>query len=291
MQPAARLIARPDPALPIAALVIGQPVATAAALLPRVFNLCRAAQLQAVTLALGGAVTPGTGEELLRDHLLKLFVAWPERLGQGARPLPGNWKGAPEALGRTVFGPAGVPATQADFADFLESGQGTAPVLRAIDRAFARGEAVTPDLPLADAANLWTGQPVENSPAARHAGHPVLRAIERTRGRGPFWRAAARLLDIAALVSATFPAPESPAPGEALVPATRGLYGLRLTVQGGRITAFARVTPTDSLLARDGVLARSLASLDAARAGQAALLLDILDPCSPVTLTAEAEHA
>lgn len=50
------------------------------------------------------------------------------------------------------------------------------------------------------------------------------------------------------------------------------------------MTRFERVTPTDSLLARGGVLDRTLASLPADKAGLGPLLLDILDPCSPVRL-------
>lgn len=287
---AARLHARPGPAMPVAAMVLGARVEVAAALLPRVFNLCRHAQAQAVALALGHPVPPG-GDEILRDHLLKFFVSWPTHLGQGARKLPAGWARDPAAVRVAVFGPAGLPARPAEMTDFLASGQGAAPVLRAIDRAFPGREGVTEALPFADASNLWTGAPIENSPAARQAHRPALAAVEATHGRGPLWRAAARLFDIAALLDNTLPPPESPAPGEALVPATRGLYGLRLRVRDGIVTAFARVTPTDSLLVPGGVLAQSLASLDAARAGQAALLLDILDPCAPVTLTLEAEHA
>ncbi|WP_417628627.1 hydrogenase expression/formation protein HupK [Pararhodobacter aggregans] len=276
--------------MPVAAMVLGARVEVAAALLPRVFNLCRHAQAQAVALALDQPLPPG-GDEILRDHLLKLFVSWPGLLGQGARKLPADWATDPAAVRSAVFGPAGVPARPAEMMDLLASDHGAAPVLRAIDRAFPVREAVTAALPFAGVRNLWTGAPIENSPAARQAHRPALQALEAAHGRGPLWRAAARLFDIAALLDEGLPPPESPARGEALVQATRGLYGLRLKSEGGIVTAFARVTPTDSLLAPGGVLAQSLASLDAARAGQAALVLDILDPCSPVTLTREVEHA
>lgn len=290
MQNAARLQAHPGPASPVAAMVLGARVETAAALLPRLFNLCRMAQAQAVAVALGRRAPEG-GTEILRDHLLKLFITWPVLLGLSAEPLPADWRTDPRAIRSAVFGPEGAPTTPDEMERFLISGHGVAPVLEAIDRNFPRGEAVTAALPLAAAGNLWTGAALENSPAARHAGNPALAALEDSRGRGPLWRAAARLFDIAALLDEGLPPPESPARGEALVQATRGLYGLRLRTEGGIVTAFDRVTPTDSLLARDGVLAQSLATLDAARAGQAALVLDILDPCSPVSLTREVEHA
>jgi hypothetical protein len=73
-------------------------------------------------------------------------------------------------------------------------------------------------------------------------------------------------------------------PGEAIAPAARGTYGIRLTVERGRVTAFSRVTPTDQLLAPDGILDRALATLPPYKAGLGPLLLDILDPCSPVRL-------
>ena len=56
------------------------------------------------------------------------------------------------------------------------------------------------------------------------------------------------------------------------------------------MTAFSRITPTDHLLAPGGVLAQCLATLPADRAGLAPLMLEILDPCSPVRLE-EVAHA
>lgn len=56
------------------------------------------------------------------------------------------------------------------------------------------------------------------------------------------------------------------------------------------VTALSRVTPTDHLLAPCGALALSLASLPAAKAGLAALVIDILDPCVAVSVQ-ELAHA
>jgi hypothetical protein len=86
------------------------------------------------------------------------------------------------------------------------------------------------------------------------------------------------------------PRPAQVGGGRALVPAARGLYAVAARVEGGRVAAFARVTPTDHLLAPGGVLDRSLAALPADRGALAPLLLDILDPCSPVQVM-EAEDA
>lgn len=273
----------PEP-LPIAQMVIGKPAGVVATMLPRLFNLCRVAQAQAVGVALGLDTPADVATEILRDHLLKLFVTWPELLGLGSRPLPGNWSGDSEGVLRAIFGPAGEPVSPVDFGDFLLSGQGVAPVLRAIDRSFGKDEATCALLPLATPETIWSTRPMENSVAMRHANNPSMRAIETARGRGPLWRAAARVLDVAAVYDKVIPAPYSPEPGVAVVSAARGAYGLKLKVDAGVVTDFARVTPTDTLIAPGGVLEQTLASIDPARAGLAALVIDILDPCVPIRL-------
>lgn len=289
-----RLVARPAPALPVARLVAGKPAEEAAELLPRLFNLCRAAQGAAARLALGLPLAEGWQEtlrhEILRDHLMRLFLVWPARLGMGAGTLPAGWEHDAGVVARAVFGPAArAPATPEALTAFLGSGHGAAPVLARIGDAFGPGAACA-ELPLVTPEAALTPGAVENSVAARHAGHPALRALAARHGRGPLWRAAARLYDIAACLEGTLPAPLTPAPGVALVPAARGLYAVRAKARDGRVSAFARVTPTDHLLARGGVLEQSLAALPADRTGVAPLVLDILDPCSPVRLE-EADDA
>ncbi|SHF36572.1 hypothetical protein SAMN05444279_13115 [Ruegeria intermedia] len=284
----ARLAIRPAPALPVARLVVGKPVEEAAELLPRLFNLCRAAQAAATRLALGLPLAEGwqdgLHQEILRDHLMRLFVTWPARLGRGASAPPAGWNDDAGVAARAVFGPAArAPETPGALSDFLASGHGVAPVLARIGGAFATGEAAA-DLPVVSPDTALTPSAVENSVAARHADNPALRALANRHGRGPLWRAAARLYDIAACLNGTLPAPATPAPGGALVPAARGLYAVRAEARHGRVTAFARVTPTDHLLVPGGVLERSLATLPAEKAGLAPLLLEILDPCSPVRL-------
>ena len=282
--PPAPLRAWIAPQLPVASLLVGQPVARAAMLLPRLFNLCQAAQAQAVAVALGAKAVPDLGAEILRDHLLKFFVTWPEHLGLGSRALPKDWTTDKGSVRRALFGASGEPATVDEFDGFLTSGRGVAPVLQTIENRFAPFEAVSGALPFVTPQTLWRRIPVENSIATRHAASPILAGIEAQRGRGPFWRAVARLLDLGAVLDAALPAPFSPEPGLAMVPASRGAYGLRLIVRDGIVAECDRVTPTDSLLAPGGVLEQSLGSLDAAHAGMGPLLLDILDPCAPVTL-------
>lgn len=269
----------PGAALPMGRLLIGKPVAEAAALMPRLFNLCRAAQSAAAHLALGLPVPPGPEleAEVLRDHMVKLCLTWPRLLGLPPRPFP-----APRAAVAALFG-GPVPEAPAAFDRWLASGGGAAPVLAAIRDAFAPGEAVA-DLPDTTPASAMRLTPQENSTALRHPGHPVLDAIARSHGRGPFWRAAARLYDAATCATGRLPA-AAMVDGTAITPAARGLYAVQASAEGGRVTAFARVTPTDHLLAPGGMLAQSFATLPAAKAALAPLLIDILDPCVPVTLT------
>ncbi len=258
--------------LPVEALVLGRPVAEAAELLPRLFNLCRAAQGLAAKLSLGLPATEDPVAEILRDHVLKLCITLPRSLGQDPRPIPS----APADL----LGPGGLPATP----DGLLA-QDT--LARAIDRRFPAGVAVSaalpsPVQPLAEGA-------FENSAAGRQAAHPLLRAVEATRGRGPLWRYAGLLADLEAALTGRLP-PAQVVDGTAIVPAARGTYALRLTQANGLVTGITRRTPTDHLLAPGGALLQSLASLPASLHPLAPQVIALHDPCIPVTVR-EAQDA
>ncbi|MCA2011106.1 hydrogenase expression/formation protein HupK [Cereibacter sphaeroides] len=268
----------------LAAKVVGKPIGVVATMLPRLSPQCRVTTAQAVSVALRLGAPADVATEIVHQHLLKLFVSWPEHLGLGARPLPGNWADDPASVLDAVFGPLGEPVSAADFGQFLLSGHGVAPVLRAIDRVFEKGEACSAKLPLATPRNLWSVAPLENSAAMRHVSNPAMLAIEAARGRGPLWRATARVFDIAAVFDKVLPAPYSPEPGSAIVSTMRGIYGLQLKSEAGVVTAFKQVTPTDCLLATGGVVQQSLASLDVARHELAPVVLEILDPCGPASL-------
>jgi len=282
---------RPEaaPALPVSEMILGTPATEAAALLPRLFGLCRAAQGVAARAAFGLAPEPGwragLRHEIMREHVAKLCLKWPALLSRPAVRLPRDWAADGAGMRAALFGPAGrLPDTRDGFRAFLRAGNGIAPVLCAIDGLFADGEACRTGLPVTTPDRVFDAGPQENSVAARHAAHPVMRGIAATRGRGPLWSAAAVALDLQAALDDRLPAPRR-GPGRAVVPAARGLYGVTARVGHGRVTAFSRVTPTDHLVAPGGALAQSLATLPAHRAGAIApLLLAILDPCQPVTL-------
>ncbi len=276
--------------MPVEAMVLGKSREEVAELLPRLFNLCRAAQAMAVRRALG---LPGADDtdalrgEILRDHVLRLSVVLPGHFGQPPSGLPAGWQDGGTAMRQALFGPAGqLPETLDAFDAYLAAGTGLADLFQRIDDLFGPGEAVAEALPLV--APETAGQPdalVENSCAARVADHPVVADFARRTGRGPLWRVVARAYDLQALLDGAPLTLAAPEPGIAQVSATRGLYTVTARTDGTRVTAFSRVTPTDHLRAKGGVLDQSLASLPADRAGLAPLLIDILDPCSPVRVT------
>lgn len=290
-----RLVPEPSAPLPVAEMMIGQSVEDAAALLPRLFNLCRTAQATAARLAFGLPLPDRSGadltSEVLRDHLIKFYLKWPGLFGRAPMPLPPEWADGSRALRRDLFGPAErMPSTPGAFASFLAAGSGVAGVLDLIDQCFAAGEAVAAGLPLPDTINMLTARATENSVAARHAAHPVMRAIADEKGCGPFWRAVARAYDLEACLDQALPQPLTLAEGTAIVPATRGAYSMTALVSDGVVAEFARVTPTDHLLAPGGILQQTLATLPVEKSGLAPLILEILDPCAPVRLR-EVAHA
>ena len=155
----------PDP-LPVAAMLLGRPPEEVAVMLPRLFNLCGAAQGHAARLALGLAVEAAPARrEILRDHLAKLCLIWPKLLGLRPQPLPDHWAEGGPALQDWLWG----GEKPGDLWQFLISGRGVAPLLATLGHAFAPGEAVAVLPPLFDPMAL-TAQ--ENSPAGRVADEP-----------------------------------------------------------------------------------------------------------------------
>ena len=272
--------------LPVAKMVRGRGVAEVAELLPRLFNLCPVAQSVAIRVALGleAPDTEALMAEIRDEHALRLAVMLPMKLGLAPVACPRN---APERLPEALFGAQDLPETPNGFADFVARGAGIAPVLKAIRERFAPGEAVTDPLPLVTADAVFAQDALENSVAARHAGHPVMRAIETACGRGPYWRVVARVLDFQAAFERRLPAPCVIAPGRVVVPAARGLYAVHAEVSEGCVTGLTRRTPTDHMLSQNGALAQAFARLPAAKRGLAPVLLEVFDPCVPVRLEAQ----
>lgn len=278
----------PPPPLALAALLAGRTPEDAATLLPRLFNLCGAAQGLAARLSLGLAPAPGAeaalAREVLRDHLLALCLVLPAAAGLPGRPLPAGWQADADVAPQLWGGEA-----PARLGPWLASGAGLAPLLARLDERFGPAQGRASPLPLAGADSMDQPQPLENSPAGRHASHPLMRQAEARAGRGPLWRALGRLLDAVAAARGDLPAPVLRADGLAVVPAARGLYALRLGLAEGRIAQVARITPTDHMLAPGGTLGAALATLSTP--ALAPLLVALHDPCLPVTLRGTAPEA
>lgn len=269
-------VAGPD----LAAYVCGRPVAEVAALLPRLFNLCRSAQTAAVQVALGLAVGPDDpAADLIRDHMARVFVLLRQAFGLPPLAVP--------PASAAVFGPDGqMPRDLAGLGRWMALDCPAAELARAVRRDFPAPLGQTPVLhdatPLAVAA--------ENSPALRQQDHPLMRAVEQAQGRAPLWRYLGMLVDLQAAMAGRLPPPRRLPDGTAEVQAARGRYFLRIDQQDGRATHLTRVTPTDHQLARGGALEHAMRGLPSARPDLALRLVALFDPCIAVTL-GQVHHA
>lgn len=283
--------------LPVEAMVLGKPVAEAAEVLPRLFNLCRAAQGLAAKLSLGLPATEVPTAEIIRDHTLKLCITLPRAFGldpitipptglQAQQPaasdaLPPGGRGmGKEGFASDLLGPDGLANDPADMKGPL------APLFRQIAKTFPPDVATCPDLP-APQGPLEEGA-FENSAAGRQSAHPLLRHIEQSHGRGPLWRLVGLMADLEAALLNRLPAP-TVTEGIAAVPAARGTYALRITQRDGLVTGITRRTPTDHLLAPGGALLQSLASLPEPLHHLAPQVIALHDPCIPVTVREAAD--
>lgn len=278
------------PQMPVTAMMVGKPVTEVVELMPRLFNLCRSAQGVAIKMALGVSISAddqaALATEIWSEHLLRLGITLPIKLGMA--PVVVGGLGSADPAGQ-LFGAAAFPADMPAFEAFLTTDTGIAPVLRKVREIFGPGVACCEKLPFVSDLRIMRTLALENSLAARHADHPVMRQIEADFGRGPLWRLVARALDFDAARAGRLFQARMIDDHTALVPAARGVYAIRARHEGGRVTQLTRVTPTDNLLAEGGVLAQSIARLPADKAGYAGLLIDILDPCVPVELKERAD--
>ncbi|CAM3720237.1 Hydrogenase expression/formation protein HupK [Paracoccus yeei] len=268
-------------------IMTGRPAAEVERLLPAIFGLCHSVQETALALAMGrDAPDPAPlHRDMIRDHLAKLFLQWPPLLGLSPHALPQGWTGGGEALRQALFGGPELFAADA-LTDWLNAGRGLAPLLGRIAEAFAPHEAEA-DLPPFDPATAFSDRPVDNSVLTRHRAHPLVQSALAGWGAGPLAHVLARLVDLDALSRGNGPTPRRLADGTALVPCSRGICTLQMSVEAGTVTRFHRRTPTDHLLMPGGLLEAALVRLPAGKAGLAPLLVSVLDPCIPVNLGGE----
>jgi hypothetical protein len=138
----------------------------------------------------------------------------------------------------------------------------------------------------------------ETGAFARRAGHPLVAALN---GFAAQARLTARLVDMAAalrelagLVQDLTGQPAGPVSltdgtGLATTEAARGLLAHRVSLEGGRVSDYRILAPTEWNFHPDGPLARTLAGLtaDAGLERRAVLLVNAFDPCVPCRVTVE----
>jgi hypothetical protein len=301
----------PEP-LSLTRLMTGRAPEDAARLAGAVFAAAPSAQEGAARAALGlpvdAALARRIAVEALRDHALRMAVGWPTAIDAepdvGAMAAAGRVEedgGA--ALSLALFGAGGPPRRLADFERWALSGE-TAPA-RVLGHLWRRWDCrwcrAAPPLWKPDARETidWEaaeigGRAVETGVVARLAATDLLREIEARRGRGLIWRLAARVADADRLLAAlaagddALPRPEPLAPGVGFCDSARGAMLVRGVAVGGRVVAFARLSPTDCALHPRGALSLMLASLPRSACAPlrsvAALALEAVDPCLPARL-------
>lgn len=289
-------ILTPEPT-PVARLLRGRAPEAALGLIPLVFNLCAGAQEAAARAALGRDVPMGrrVAAETLREHALRCLKDWPEALGLQpdlsalvgvGRLEHADGSARLGALERALFGD---DRSLSDPVGFAQSSRATpARVLRIVldwPEEWARDpNGVVPEL---DPTLL-------RRVAADRRFAPLL----SERGPSLFARLFARLVDAARMIEILRaerpPAePERLGPGVGAAEAARGRLVHRAWIEAGRIVDYAVETPTDAVMAEDGMLARMVASAGLAprelrpRIAQLAILA--CDPCAPVSLVAQPE--
>ncbi len=303
------------PASDPARWLVGRSVDEAARLVPRVFNLCAAAQGAASAAALG-LRDPGAHDamraETVRDHAIALFHHWPALIGaepdRAALALLGK-----SSLGKSSLGEPEGPAPVAvricgeagDLSAFtileldawLEAGStGAARFLRQIraaDPAWGRAELPSVGLADIDAALVQPGALAARETTAldRVRRAPVMTALLAVEGASLFARLLARVLDLLWAAAGRADAPLSGvSPGGAgVAEAARGRLAHKARVLDGRVGAYQVLTPSVWNLAPGGLLERMLAALPSRRetAMLAQLCVGAVNPCAPVTLAFE----
>lgn len=276
-----------QPAPSIETHVQGRPTASARERLSQILPANGAIELAAFDLALGRHIEiPRLSRRIRDDHLAQIFVAWPQALG--LPPIFDQRWLTDDAVARVALLGAGSRLPQSDFemAEFLGSDHGVAPLLRLIGDLFGPRTATADDVPFVDAETAFSPAPVENSAAARRAAHPAMSYVESIYGRGPLWRAAGQVIDLALLLSGDVPRPLLTAPGAAVVPAAKGYFALRLSTRDDHITGLSRTAPMDHLLAVSGSLEHMLSRLPADQGALVPLLVTLMDPCRAITIYA-----
>jgi hypothetical protein len=302
----------------------GRTPAEAVALLGRLYSVCGHAQRAAAELALAAAsarplaadrhvaLEAAVARECAVEHLWRLLVDWPRKLGiAGAPDRFAAWYR--RIVGADDAWAAELSAELNDWlgvsAERLEDWRTTAPhdawlaaaaspfartfaALRAAELAASSGEAGAVAGP--------TGAPADETGAfVQHRDHAWLAMLDAA-GRGLEARLAARAVALVRL-TASLAAPERAdveveldacAPcaggGRAVVATARGVLVHDVSIAADRIERYAIRTPTECNFAAQGAYRALVASRRARDAAGAERLADLwalaLDPCVPYTV-------
>lgn len=320
--------------LPRAAPVLaGRTPAEALALLGRLYSVCGQAQRAAAELALAAAgATPlaparhleleaAVTRECVTEHLWRLLLDWPRKLGvAGAPDRFAYWyrRIAAEDAGwarelaseLTTAWLGREPARLEDWGSldaadaWTRSAGSMFAVLFAGLRAAERSAAGSAGSGVIGGSEASGGAPTsarETGAFVQHGEHPWLAALA-TADRGLEARVAARVVALARLLEALVEPgagdveleldAESPAErcGLAAVTTARGVLVHEATLADGRVARYAIRTPTECNFAADGAYRALVAARPAVDAASAVRLADLwalaLDPCVPCTVRA-----
>lgn len=143
----------------------------------------------------------------------------------------------------------------------------------------------------------WQGQAKESTCLGRTESK-LIHQLSLDYGNGLMVRLVARLTEMAQQVvaladfQAISPEGFAPVTGLGVIPAARGLLAHRVQIQGGRVSEYQILAPTEWNFHPQGVVAQGLAQLDAGQAEleqQARLFIEAVDPC--VAYQLEVAHA
>lgn len=301
-------------------LLPGRTPAEAMALLGRLYTVCGHAQRAAAELALGAALgrEPAAARrvelrlacerEAVQEHLWRLLVDWPKKLGVAAEherfahwyrrcatPDPA-WPAAllVEVADRWLERPVATVDDWGDLRAYDAWTQRATPVLAPSFRELRRA---------AERAGRGATErrADETGPVVQHAEHPWIDALQAA-GRAVEARVAARLVGLLAIAGnlagrgdpdlATEFDADAPAAGHgaAVVTTARGVLAHDVHVAGDRIERYSIRTPTDGNFAAGGAYVAHLAGCAATTEAEALRSADLwalaLDPCVPYCVVA-----
>ena len=305
----------------VSSLLKGRKDSEALALFPMVYALCAHAHSAAAQLALGFEKVDlrMVLAENAREHLLRIFIGWKS----GSTPIlpappiialvtdmaqeiehAGESRVAADLeslLTGHVFGCSPAEFLRMDSLTWLADTQtGVAKYLRRVVRQEWQSlglvqPGILPDLPRASLAEhmqkpgycdqpTWQGRCFETGPFARQIMHPCITTIVQAFGAGLLARLMAKLVDLAQIPHQIRTVkPLEMAAGLGVVETARGRLIHFAKQQGGVITDYRILAPTEWNFHPKGVAVQALAGLSGEKA-QA--VVNAIDPCVDFELKA-----